>query len=179
MSHEVELEFKLPEFYAIKDIKHSFAVDNTGNDHTYDIIISRDLLNQIGIDILYSKCYLVWDGISIPMKLAANVKLKEFNHDAEDMEKIEEIMCMFDDYSDPVLEVTSRATEILDANYSKTNIDNVVKEYGHLSLEEKNKLKCLLYKYEDLLDGILGTWNTEPVKLDLKPDATPFYTHPY
>ena len=41
------------------------------------------------------------------MKLAANVKLKEFNHNTEDMEKIEEIMHMFNDYSDQVLEGTS------------------------------------------------------------------------
>ena len=178
-SHEVELEFKLPEFCATKDIKHSFAVDDTGNEHTYDVIIGRDLLNQIGMDILYSKGHLVWDGISIPMKSAADVKLKEFNRNTEDTEKIEEIMHMFDDYSDPVLEATSRATEILDADYSKTDIDNVVEEYDHLSPEEKGKLKCLLYKYEDLFDGTLGTWNTEPVKLDLKPNAAPFYTHPY
>ena len=48
-----------------------------------------------------------------------------------------------------------------------------------MSLEEKTKLKCLLFKYEELFDGTLGTWNTEPVKLDLKPGAAPFYTHLY
>ena len=113
------------------------------------------------------------------MKSAADIKLKELNCDTEDTEKFEEIMHIFDNYSDLVLEAMSQVTEILDTNYSKTDIDNVVEEYGHLSLEEKNKLKCLLYKYEDLFDGTLGTWNTEPVKLDLKPDAAPFYTHPY
>ena len=48
-----------------------------------------------------------------------------------------------------------------------------------MSPEEKTKLKCLLFKYEELFDGTLGTWNTEPVKLDLKPGAAPFCTHPY
>ena len=80
------------------------------------------------------------------MKLAANVKLKEFNHNTEDMEKIEEIMHMFNDYSAQVLEETSQATEILDADYSKTDIANAVEEYGHLSSEKKNKLKYLLWK---------------------------------
>ena len=48
-----------------------------------------------------------------------------------------------------------------------------------MSLEEKTKLKCLLFKYEELFDSTLSTWNTEPVKLELKPNAAPFYTHPY
>ena len=85
-SYEVELEFKLLEFCATKDIIHSFAVNNTSNEYAQDIIIGRDLLNQIDMDILYSKGHLVWVSISIPMKLAANVKLKEFNHDTEDTE---------------------------------------------------------------------------------------------
>ena len=155
--YKVKFEFKLPKFCATKDIKHSFTVDNTGNEYTFDIIIGRDLLNQIGMDILYSKGHLVWDSISIPMKLAADVKLKEFNHNTEDTKKIEEIMHMFDDYSDPVLEAMSWATEILDANYSKTNIDNDVEKYDYLSPEETSRLKCLLYKYEDLFDGTLST----------------------
>ena len=48
-------------------------------------------------------------------------------------------MHVFDDYSNPVLEVTLRAIEILDANYSKTNINNIVKEYSYLSLKDKTE----------------------------------------
>ena len=79
MLYEVELEFKLSKFCSTKEIKHSFAVDKTSNEHTYDVIISRDVLNQLGIDILYSNSYLVWNGITIPMKSAANIRLKEFD----------------------------------------------------------------------------------------------------
>ena len=73
------------------------------------------------------------------------------------MNEIEEIMHMSDNYSDPVIEATARATEILDADYSKTDINNIVEEYSYLSVEEKTKLKCLLFKYEELFDGTLGT----------------------
>ena len=45
MLHEVELEFKLSEFCLLKKIKHSFAVDETGNEYAYDVILGRDLLN--------------------------------------------------------------------------------------------------------------------------------------
>ena len=88
-------------------------------------------------------------------------------------------MHMFNDYSDPVMEAIARAIDILDTDYSKTNINNVVKEYSYLSLEEKTKLKCLLFKYKELFEGTLGIWNTEPVKLELKHNTAPFYTHLY
>ena len=72
--------------------------------------------------------------------MAASIKLKEFGQDGtEGTDKIKEIMHVFDDYSNPVLEVTLRAIEILDANYSKTNINNIVKEYSYLSLKDKTE----------------------------------------
>ena len=83
-------------------------------------------------------------------------------------------MHMFNNYSDSVIEATVRATEILDADYSKADINDVVEEYSHLSLEEKTKLKYLLFKYKELFNSTLGTWNTKPVKLELKPNTTPF-----
>ena len=52
------------------------------------------------------------------------------------MDEIEEMMHMFDNYSDLVMEVTARATEILDTDYSKTDINNIVKEYSYMSLEK-------------------------------------------
>ena len=71
------------------------------------------------------------------MKLAADVKIKEFDQQASDsMDEIEEMMHMFDNYSDLVMEVTARATEILDTDYSKTDINNIVKEYSYMSLEK-------------------------------------------
>ena len=137
MSHEVELEFKLPKLCSTKEIKHSFVVDETGNKYTYDVIIGRDLLNQLGMDILYSNSHLVQNGIAIPIKLAADVKLKEFNQQAlDDMDEIEEIMHMFDNYLHLVIESIAQAIEILDTDYSKTDINNVVEQYSYLSLEE-------------------------------------------
>ena len=37
----------------------------------------------------------------------------------------------------------------------------------------------MLKKYEPLFDGSLGTWNTAPIKIELKPDAIPYYCKPY
>ena len=49
----------------------------------------------------------------------------------------------------------------------------------HLSLTQRQQLKQLLDKCAELFDGTLGTWNLEPVELELKPDATPHHARPH
>ena len=49
----------------------------------------------------------------------------------------------------------------------------------HLSNTDKKALLTLLQQYEELFDGTLGSWDTEPVHLELKPDAKPFHGRPY
>ena len=34
-------------------------------------------------------------------------------------------------------------------------------------------------KFEDMLDGTLGTWNTKPVYLKLRDDSKPVFSYPY
>ena len=44
MSCKVKLALNLPDFSSTKEITHSFVVDETENDTSYDIIIGRDLM---------------------------------------------------------------------------------------------------------------------------------------
>ncbi len=37
----------------------------------------------------------------------------------------------------------------------------------------------LLTKFEDLFDGTLGDWDTEPVSLKLKEGAKPYHSRPF
>jgi hypothetical protein len=49
-----------------------------------------------------------------------------------------------------------------------------------LSLEEQNQLLKLLQKFEHLFDGTLGSWNADPVDLELKdPECKPYHARPY
>jgi hypothetical protein len=50
----------------------------------------------------------------------------------------------------------SEATKILDADYKPANLDDVIKTYENLHVEEQHQLKILLQKYEHLFDGKLG-----------------------
>jgi hypothetical protein len=72
-----------------------------------------------------------------------------------------------------------RIKKILDAKYSATDLEKVCSTQSHLKLEKQQKLLALLTKFEDLFDGTLGKWNEEPVKLELKEDATPYHAQPF
>jgi hypothetical protein len=69
---------------------------------------------------------------------------------------------------------------ILDPKYEKADLRLVVDEHcKHLPVQDRNKLLDLLKEFEDLFDGTLGEWNTEPVHLELKEGAKPFHGRPF
>ncbi len=67
-------------------------------------------------------------------------------------------------------------TQILDAKYSKADLQSVIKDnYKHLSADQQKKLLQLLKKYESLFDGTLGDWKTKPVSFQLKEGASLYH----
>ena len=82
------------------------------------------------------------------------------------------------DYLEPIsmASETKHTIEILDAKYKKANLAEIVSENcGHLSNMQRNKLLCMLTEYEELFDGILGDFKTDPISLKLKTDAKPYH----
>ena len=72
---------------------------------------------------------------------------------------------------------TQRVVKILDANDKKADLQAVVgATRPHFSLHDKNKLLELLKEFEELFDGTLGDWRTEPVSFELKEGAKPYQT---
>ena len=66
--------------------------------------------------------------------------------------------------------------KILDAKYEKANLPELVKTTClHLSSNERFKLLEVLTEFEDLFDGTLGDWDTEPVSFELKEGAKPYH----
>ena len=49
------------------------------------------------------------------------------------------------------------------------------KNCTHLTEDQQQELLELLQDFEELFDGTLGDWKTEPVHLELKPDAKPYH----
>ena len=65
-------------------------------------------------------------------------------------------------------------------NTKKADLHNVVEnQCRHLKITQRNELLKLLLKFEELFDGILGTWKTDPVDLDLKEDVNPICSQSY
>ena len=77
-------------------------------------------------------------------------------------------------------EATQRVVHILDAKYEKADLQSFISaNCTHLSLPDQNKLLELLTEYEELFDGTLGDWNTEPVSFELKEGTKPYHGRPF
>ena len=70
---------------------------------------------------------------------------------------------------------TQRALKILDANYTKADLQAVVTNCTQLNSVEQKKLLELLKKFEPLFDGTLGHWRTKLVSFKLKDGVTPYH----
>jgi hypothetical protein len=65
-------------------------------------------------------------------------------------------------------EATTRTVEILYADSTKANLPEIVEETcEHLFSVDQRKLLQILTRYEELFDGTLGYFQTDPVKFDL------------
>ena len=78
--------------------------------------------------------------------------------------------------SEPVStrEATDKLVEILYSAYSKSNLKQVANNATQMNSEKRTQLLRLLKYFEDLFDGDLGDWVTEPVNLEPKPYSKPF-----
>ena len=80
---------------------------------------------------------------------------------------------------DDCLEMTDRTVKILDAEYDKIDIPEVISKCDHLTKDQRDELQNLLIKFKDLFDGSLGDWKLDPISIDLKPDAKPYHGKSY
>jgi hypothetical protein len=77
-------------------------------------------------------------------------------------------------------DATERATQILDAKYSKADLQSVVRDNcKHVSANQQKKLPQLLKRYESLFDGTLVDWKTRPVSFQLKEGVSPYHSRAF
>jgi hypothetical protein len=73
-----------------------------------------------------------------------------------------------------------RIQGIIESKYTPADLSKIVEECTHLEQSERRQLLHLLQKYEDLFDGSLGIWKTDPIQLELKdPNVKPYHAKPY
>ena len=147
------MEFTLPELQSSRKIWKSFNVVNT-DVAIYDMIIGRDLMTAIGLDIRRSDQAIQWEDAILPWR----------NIDATGDEVY---------LATPHGAEIKRLTEILDAKYKKADLRKVVAKATHLSDSEREELYNLLNRFKDLFDGTLGKFTGKPYDIKLKPNVTP------
>ena len=69
--------------------------------------------------------------------------------------------------------------KIFDSTYVNTYLEQVAANTTELNAEEINQLLRLLKSFDDLFDGTLGYWKTDPVDLELKHYYKPFSSKYY
>src|SRR5687767_7920151 len=134
------------------------------------MIIGRDLLDELGMNFLFSENLMEWDNATTPM-LDPDMFCEQFIDELE-----HEILYIHD----PDTTDAERIQSILNAKYCKADLYKLVKECEQLIKEEQEKLLALLQKFEHFFDGTVGTWKTVPVDLFLKdPNCTPYHAKAY
>ena len=150
-------QFTLPELHDNRLIEWDVHVSKSLG--AYDMIIGRDLLEDLGIDLKFSSQTVEWDDSELPFK---------------ESDAVPEIAYHIRD-SPALDDATERLKNILDAKYEAADLEQICREADYLSTDEQDKLIALLRKYETLFDGTLGQWNGEPYEIDLQPDAKPYH----
>ena len=154
----VKARFTLPELHDNRLINWN-KVHVAKSLGAYDMIIGRDLLTDLGIDIRFSDSMCAWDGEEMPFKDRDESPLLSYHVNDKGITQ----------------NSVNRVKEILDAKYEPANLDEVVDNQEQLDEEQKEQLRTLLEKYSTLFDGTLGSWEGEEYDIELKEGAKPYH----
>ena len=161
-----KMEFTLPAFHENKIISCTVYVDESHEAKcNYDMIIGRDLMHSLGINLLFDTAQITWDNASISMQPSLRLR-------ADWVEELEQEILFS---QDPATTDAERIQNIIDAKYCPADLEQIVNECTHLTQPERDELLKLLQKFEHLFDGTLGTWRTEPIDLELKDPNVKLY----
>jgi hypothetical protein len=134
----------------------------------YDVILGRNLLEQLPSDVKFSDGTMSWQEATIPVKKADELDNQNINKIVKQRHETGHLH-----------EATQRTVEILDASYEKADSRDVTSKCTYLPKEERAALLKLLLRHEDSFDGALGTWNGPPSASKLKKDAMPHLARPF
>ena len=164
-----QVDLLLPEFSLNKQITWTFHVDEVTNPQLaqYDMIIGDDLMQELGIDLIYSTevpC-IKWEEVEVPMKPRGSLNRESLNN----------LYSMQSDDPAIIEKAEKRRQVIYDADYSQPDLLEYCTEQKNLSTEEQNMLYNLLKDHPVLFSGGLGKLNIKPVSIELTENAKPYH----
>ncbi len=160
-NQKVKAQFSIPELQDRKLIEWTLHV--TPDMGAYEMIIGRDILEFLKVDIRFSDMTIEWEGSTMPFK-AYDAKPNDSYH-VQEAEHVSDSM--------------ERIKGILDAKYEPADLQKICSSHEHLDSNQRQKLLSLLTTYEELFDGTLGTWKGAEVSLELVEGAKPYHARPY
>ena len=127
------------------------------------MIIGRDILSQLNIDVRFSDGTIKWEDQLIPMKSFLNI-WKNKHPTRKELQAT--ILWSMEPKS--TKEATKRIVKILDSKYEKAHLFKIVGDANNLNNTQKLMLSKILKQFEPLFDGTLGRWNTAPVIIEMR-----------
>jgi hypothetical protein len=121
-----------------------------------DLILGTETMKELGIILNFRDKMITIDEIILPMRNINNLQGSSILHALRHNHSL-----AMEPQS--TQEATQHAMQILDAKYSKADLQSVVRDNcKHLSANQQKKLLQLLKKYESLFNGTLRDWKTKP-----------------
>ena len=125
------------------------------------MIIGRDVMKDLGIDLSFSTETIDWEGRALPFRSVEDLTAFHKSHYIPDPGMIDK--------------AAERLKKILDAKYEPADLEEIAKEAMRLEKDEQQMLLNLLKEHESLFDGTLGHWKHEDLEIELLPGAKPYH----
>ena len=167
------IRFMLPEFTTKPKFEYLIHIDTSGfnTGSPYDMVIGREFLQELGMNIKFSSCETEFEGATVPMRDRNTLQ------DVVPTLKDQAIFESFESEASQAL--VSRMTRILESKYEPADLNKVVQNCKDLTNSQKDLLLNTLKQHELLFDGNLGAWKMGPVKITLKdPNVKPYHARP-
>jgi len=165
------VDIKFPELNPHKKVSWICHMDETTDPDKalYDLIIGMDMLCELGLVVDTDEKVIRWEGNETPLCNRGVL---------QDREALNTIYNMTQDPS-VLQQAEERHNRILDADYSKVDIDDYVAELSYLSPSEQSELKAVLNNHPTLFKGGLGVLDIKPVHLELVDGAEPYHSRAF
>ena len=173
-THTCDISFTLPELSSTSQIEWRFHV--TKQPMSYDFIVGRDLLRELGLVLNFCDSNIQWNDVQIPMNQTYGIPYSANGNKTSNATKQTHYHIRDSEVLQTDLE---RIKSILDAKYEPANLQDVTGQCTHLSDKEQEMLLALLNVYSMLFDGTLGMWKDTTLDIELKPDVQPYHAKPY
>ena len=196
-NQEIQLEqVMLPEFFKTRKIDSVYAKIYT-TPCRYDMILGRDLLNDLGIILDFKNKNMEWDQAQIPMRSypsnhnSATTAI-EWLLDAVDNDLVgnDETLTRVSDTTPHQVNETNYQEKDVDPDsykfktiraslYERSDLQEIVDKCTYLTAAQQHQLFQLLSKFPKLFDGKLKTFNGPPIHLELIDNPTPVRSRAY